>query len=37
MEKSDRKLGKRYEDTFYPTGFTDGSQAHENMFNIISH
>ena len=31
-----RNLAK-YLDTFHWTGYKDGKQAHENMFNIINH
>ena len=29
-------MGKSHEGTFHLRGYTDGEQAHEKMFNIIS-
>jgi len=29
-------MGKRYEETVNERRYTDGKQAHEKMFNIIS-
>ena len=36
-KESDRKMGRRYKETFLQRRHTDGQQAHEKIFNITNY
>ena len=37
INKSNLKMGRRPEQTFFQSGHADGQQAHEKMLNIANH